>query len=981
MSDYSFTLSTTEPNNYVGLIKLRQGDVASQSIKATITANGQLFKFDGLSVFFNAVLPNGNVIRDKVTEVDYFNSKLNYVVADSFLQEVAQISAWFSFENVDKIIDSTKNFQYSVIAGWKECIPQGNYIYELSEIQREIEEIIGNKDFTSLISKISSIEQKYNELINETTAQLAQKVGKNATDLSISMFNENDRNVLQGQEPGTINAVLGEGNVHPENTNFLYPSPQNIYNYETNEDGIRLGFNGDKVVDANYSTSQYIKVTPGTYTIGFPEPGSHAAIVRVPFYNNEKVFQSIILEVDPFPSYRVKEITILETGYIRVPVLSSKRNMLVLAKSSDYDGFHKFSWVQDIKSTPKVNSVGIDELKIESVDEARTTFLSKSLNNLNKFNKKDILKDSFYAIPPSTIFLDGYFTIKEPIFLTQGTYTIQKVRQWALYSTSGIQLSFENTNDNNANVTFTATEDILLYMSGSIDNLDLTQVEEGSVATKVSEYGYNFKALQFTKEQIESLKTEIENEEQDKDIKVIKKGEIFTLISDFSDYEKISIITERHSARNKAFNFVRTEVNGVKIHDNPDDITPIRTFTTVGANHGYTTIAIVTMVSHGKNVADLGSKWTDGTTVYTLLLINGNDLTFGCPYTLDSNSIPSSVITLPASDLTHVSGAINTTEVNISTTNTGQLFPSINKITVKYILDGKEIKEDGIYYGEKLQVIEKYNVMDYKSIIDYAQNNIGTSYANDSIEGIVQISNTFTFTKGLKNTTSHGLKALKNVLLAKCGFLQAVPINLSGHTRKRFMPNVKIKSGFDFETGVNLDTYSTNLVFANSDNKKVGVPPNHVIDWLYDSSGNKKYGFTIGYIPDKTNSKNSDRTANTPNTWDMRSTKKLYPIAVEGKLLLAGDYMNFEGYRNYLTAEEVGEATNFNVVRDNKDTYVFVDFNKQVKWVSKELNNDIGKDVVNVQSENVELKNDVVDSNGVVISTTAGISNGIFKAK
>lgn len=175
MSDYSVTLSTTEPNNYVGLIKLRQGDVASQSIKATITANGQLFNFDHLAVFFNAVLPNGNVIRDKVTNVDYVNSKLNYVVADSFLQEVTQVTAWFSFENDEKIIDSTKNFQYSVIPGWKECIPQGNYIYELSEIQREIEEIIGNKDFTSLLSKIDSLstEQEY---LNNKQIYLNSKV-------------------------------------------------------------------------------------------------------------------------------------------------------------------------------------------------------------------------------------------------------------------------------------------------------------------------------------------------------------------------------------------------------------------------------------------------------------------------------------------------------------------------------------------------------------------------------------------------------------------------------------------------------------------------------------------------------------------------------------------------------------------------------------------------------------------------------------
>ncbi|WP_139008628.1 SGNH/GDSL hydrolase family protein [Lactococcus lactis] len=187
MTEHFITLSTTEPNNYVGLLKMRQGDTNTQEIEATITANGQLFKFDNLSVFFNAVLPNGNVIRDKVTEVDYINSKLNYIVSDSFLQEVAQVTAWFSFENGEKIIDSTKNFQYSVIPGWKECIPQGNYIYELSEIQREIEQIIGNKDFTTLLSELDflktniayldnnfkTIEVDLNNSINDKLSQIS----------------------------------------------------------------------------------------------------------------------------------------------------------------------------------------------------------------------------------------------------------------------------------------------------------------------------------------------------------------------------------------------------------------------------------------------------------------------------------------------------------------------------------------------------------------------------------------------------------------------------------------------------------------------------------------------------------------------------------------------------------------------------------------------------------------------------------------
>ena len=166
MTEYKMILSTTEPNNLVGLLKFRQGDKDSQVLNVTLTENGKMFKFDGLSVFFNAVLPNGVVVRDKVQTIDYTNSNLTYTVIDSFLQEVATISAWFSFESGDKTVDSTKNFRYIVEAGWQSCITQGNYIYELSEIQREIEEIIGNKDFSTLISKIDYLKTEIEFLDN-----------------------------------------------------------------------------------------------------------------------------------------------------------------------------------------------------------------------------------------------------------------------------------------------------------------------------------------------------------------------------------------------------------------------------------------------------------------------------------------------------------------------------------------------------------------------------------------------------------------------------------------------------------------------------------------------------------------------------------------------------------------------------------------------------------------------------------------------
>ena len=40
MTEYKMTLSTTEPNNYVGLIKIRQDDKYTQTIVAVINENG-----------------------------------------------------------------------------------------------------------------------------------------------------------------------------------------------------------------------------------------------------------------------------------------------------------------------------------------------------------------------------------------------------------------------------------------------------------------------------------------------------------------------------------------------------------------------------------------------------------------------------------------------------------------------------------------------------------------------------------------------------------------------------------------------------------------------------------------------------------------------------------------------------------------------------------------------------------------------------
>lgn len=464
------------------------------------------------------------------------------------------------------------------------------------------------------------------------------------------------------------------------------------------------------------------------------------------------------------------------------------------------------------------------------------------------------------------------------------------------------------------------------------------------------------------------------------DVVVSKSGELFNISSRFDDDHLITIETSRSGSKNGSFNFIRTRIGTEIVHANHDDITPVRTFGTVGANHGYTCVVKVTMVGHGKTAADLGSQWTDGTTTYTLLDINdGNNLTFGCPYKV-TNDIVSAAHVNPTQNLAHVSGAANTSPVNVSTLASGvQLYPSINNKKVQYILDGHEITEDGTYSGAVLKVHESYHIMDYRAIIDFAQTNIGTSYANDSIEGAVRLSIVYTFRKGGNCHISHNFKALQKLKILDCGFLQSMPMSFTGCTLKRYMPNVKSKNGFDFKNIVDMTGYNTNLVFSSSDYLDPAKPPNRYVDWLRDSFGNGKVGFTMGYIVDKTNSKNADRLVQTPKGWDMRSTKKSYPIAMSGLTLNAGDYKTFMGYRSYLSPAEVGNATNLSVVRDDTDTYVYIDYHESVSGAYFKFPEDIGKSVSVIDSENFTLHNDVIDSDGITFSVAGDYGYAILK--
>jgi hypothetical protein len=626
--------------------------------------------------------------------------------------------------------------------------------------------------------------------------------------------------------------------------------------------------------------------------------------------------------------------------------------------------------------------VGVDAVLKENIVNGQVTREKTDffITGKNLFDKSKILTDQLLNIATGgTSTSTGYHTSEQFIPIVAGqSYTLKNVRIYAFYTNLKAFINGVNTGNNNATVTVTPVQNGFMKISLFNTNLNTVQVEKGSVATAYEEYKEQIPNMKLTDTQKQSV-LELIQDDSLGDLRISKTTGDYSIFSELENGASIEIQTKKNGSTNGSFNFWATFVNGLRVHNTPDDVTPIRTFTTIGGTHGYT-VSKITLVGHGKTNADLGSIWTDGTRQYTLLQIIGNVLLFGMQYTV-ANDIASYTNTLPTANLTHVSGATNTGDIDVTTKASDYLYPSINNVSVKYLLDGKEVTADGNHFGDVLQVVESYHIMDYKSLIDYAQANIGTSFANNAVEGIVKISNTFTFTKGCKCTVASSIKALKKVFLGVSGLLQSVGLDAASHTLKRYMPNVLPKSGVDFKNIHDMSSYSQNNFYYLEDLTDQTKPPNRYVDWLY-SGVNKVVGFTMGYIIDKTNSKNSDRLSaqitggSNKYYWDMRSTKKSYPTAVSSVTLEVGQYLSFMGYRNYIAPTE---ATNINIVDDAKDTYIYIDYHQSVTGKNIELTKHIGKTVTILDSENFTLLNNVVDSEGVTFNVSNNYGYAVLK--
>ena len=206
------------------------------------------------------------------------------------------------------------------------------------------------------------------------------------------------------------------------------------------------------------------------------------------------------------------------------------------------------------------------------------------------------------------------------IELEAGTYTVssrtRNVFQFDSNLTGTGLINIISNVTANDPITFTIDEKSWIGINFFADATNM-QLEANSELTSYESYNYCMDKLRFTKEQMQSIKNEVAIFDYNSGLKVVKENNKFTVYSKLNDKETIKYETEIEDVRNKCFNYIDTYLvkdnKEILMHDQGDDITPIRTFYTVGANHGYPCFSVP---SNSQTIADIGSIWTDGVTDY-----------------------------------------------------------------------------------------------------------------------------------------------------------------------------------------------------------------------------------------------------------------------------------------------------------------------------------------------------------------------------
>lgn len=673
--------------------------------------------------------------------------------------------------------------------------------------------------------------------------------------------------------------------------------------------------------------------------------------------------------------------------YVRVSVLTEYLNGAILEKGTSISGYEPYEVNYQLK-----DYYGLTETMKEEVSDVASESASETISEIAHYETgKNLVDPNKLTIGGlqsdgslSTVSVWAIYSTSDYIEVEEGEYTFSafesgsasRARYIALfYNSSKEPISDSYINNGDAfNITLNITSGVSFVRVCTQSQFDF-QLEKGSGSSYepyklIGKFDNRFVLTT-------SMKAEVENMISGSgDLSVSIANNSITIDSTFAN-KTLSRVLQYGTRQNETFEFVKTYLDGTEIKDCYDDITPLRVKInntqdwTIGANHGWFcfSVNIGSLTS-----ADLGSEWTDGENSYILAKVDSSKAYFIPNVTLENHSFNFSY-TVPTVNLTHVSGATHTSEIDVSSASGTQLYPSVNNRTVIYYANDKVVTS-GSFECDKFTVVESYNIINYAALGTYLKEHIGTEI-NDSIEGCINVSISYCFNKkGCLITTT--IEALKDVYFSNCGFIQATPLSVSG-TDKRYLyvNNQNSNSVMPSASLFDATSNTTQKSFYNSNFINNDVATNRIVELIKDNSNNTKYGFTHGYIPDVSNSADSIRKSNVYQGEFRASTLKSYPCGIYQASANQGEVKTYCCYRYWI---EPSDLTNFTIVEANNAKYVIIDAHTQQTNRKIALSiEDTGKTIEVVESYNFTLNNNVVGAEGINFSTSNAYGCAILK--
>ncbi|HWQ76868.1 MAG TPA: hypothetical protein VN441_16295 [Syntrophomonas sp.] len=414
-------------------------------------------------------------------------------------------------------------------------------------------------------------------------------------------------------------------------------------------------------------------------------------------------------------------------------------------------------------------------------------------------------------------------------------------------------------------------------------------------------------------------------------------------------------------------------LTGTLFKNASDDITPLQfNFGYVGGNHGYNHIDQITATGHGKVVQDIGSVWTINGKNYLILdIVDANTLKTIQDYS-GTPTFPADNLGSTSGTLAHVSGATNTEDIVYTAKTTLQLTPNTNNKSVALVLDGKEIEDDGVYFGDKFDLVEKYNIINIRSLQTYLKANVGGSIkpnlADDSLAPGITVTNIFTHGRNGSLTVKTGYEMFIGVASVILGAVQSMKIG-----SKAYIPGVGVVAGKDMSTVVTQE--GNTLEFINTAWLDANNPPYRFHQFNDDLSKGIALGYNTGFGMAKPITRKTGTKAGAYSG----ENKKMYPYCRFGGTLSAGNYLEVVSFRVPLRIID-SDATCLYWYWLGNDIYLAFDYHQSIDKTIELPSYMAGMKIEQLDVHaNTTIQGEIVSAKGIKVKVINNYGYGVLR--